>query len=329
MLTRELLHTTESSILHRPDLEKFPAVAAGARERRATCSGVAWFGGYHLAVVNLYGQHLRIYRYQPADGGGPASLALLQEVAQDIDYPEDVAVSPDGALLAVTHSLTLQHVVSLFALDPVTFRVRPGGTSLRRCQVGQGYHGVNFSPDSRHLVVTEISHPGFIEVLPMGSRTGSRGCFLENRRDPLRPKSVAISPDGKFAAVPLGIGPGLKAPASGPGGVVAVHRFDAQSGLLEAESLVEYQGMGAQLANMDMSVFLPGHDAPYTFLVADTGCDTLACFEFDAARLTLTRAADYTDGLSFPHGVDVSADGRFVAITNYGDDTLCIARVGH
>jgi hypothetical protein len=30
---------------------------------------------------------------------------------------------------------------------------------------------------------------------------------------------------------------------------------------------------------------------------------------------------------SFPHGIDASADGRFVAITNYGDDTLRIMRL--
>jgi hypothetical protein len=49
--------------------------------------------------------------------------------------------------------------------------------------------------------------------------------------------------------------------------------------------------------------------------------------EFDAQRQTLVAAGIFADGLSFPHDVDVSADGRFAAIANYGDDSLRIARV--
>jgi hypothetical protein len=40
----------------------------------------------------------------------------------------------------------------------------------------------------------------------------------------------------------------------------------------------------------------------------------------DAGRRRRVR-----DGLSFPHDVDVSADGKFAAIANYGDDSVRIA----
>ena len=57
---------------------------------------------YHLAVVNLYGNHLRIYRFQPGDGsdGAAPRLELLHEMTESVCCPEEVAVSPDGKLIA-------------------------------------------------------------------------------------------------------------------------------------------------------------------------------------------------------------------------------------
>jgi 6-phosphogluconolactonase (cycloisomerase 2 family) len=53
----------------------------------------------------------------------------------------------------------------------------------------------------------------------------------------------------------------------------------------------------------------------------------ITAFEFDAEAATLAFIGVFATGLSFPHGLDASADGKFVAVTNYGDDTLRIDRV--
>jgi hypothetical protein len=98
-----LSHVTERSILQAPNIAEFIPFAVAGRARRATCSGVAWFKGYHLAVVNLYGGHLRVYRFHPGDrDAASARLELLHEISDGIESPEDVAVSPDGKLLAGT-----------------------------------------------------------------------------------------------------------------------------------------------------------------------------------------------------------------------------------
>jgi 6-phosphogluconolactonase (cycloisomerase 2 family) len=52
----------------------------------------------------------------------------------------------------------------------------------------------------------------------------------------------------------------------------------------------------------------------------------VTAFAFRTNDHSLTFLGVFQDGLTFPHGVDVSADGKFVAITNYGDDTLRIFR---
>ena len=147
-----LLHVTERSILDEPNLDKYRPLAVGGRARHATCSGVAWFRGYHLAVVNLYGQHLRVYRFDPGDGAqeGVPRLELLHETKTEGSYPEDVAAAPNGRMLAIAHSMSKDIGVTLHAIDPISLMPNAGKV-IRR---GPHFHGLSFSPDSRHLAFT-------------------------------------------------------------------------------------------------------------------------------------------------------------------------------
>ena len=124
-----LSHVSERSVLHDPNVAGLEPFTVAGRKRLATCSGVAWFRGHHLAVVNLYGGHLRVYRFHPGGDGsatGPR-LELLHEMTEGLAYPEDVAVSPDGNLLAVTHSMSDDLGVSLHPIDTVSLAPgRPG-----------------------------------------------------------------------------------------------------------------------------------------------------------------------------------------------------------
>ena len=107
-----------------------------------------------------------------------------------------------------------------------------------------------------------------------------------------------------------------------------IHRFDAASGVIAPEPLAELKGEGMSLATTDMCTFLPTKSGTnYPIAVVDQSADAILAFEFDAEKETLVAAGVFADGLSFPHDVAVSADGQFVAITNYGDDTLRIARI--
>jgi hypothetical protein len=324
-----LSHVMEESILQRQNVGDFVPFAVAGRMRRATCSGVAWFRGYHLAVVNLYGGHLRVYRFRPGEPPElPARLELLHEVAHGIEFPEDVAVSPDGTLLAIGHALSKRCGVTLFAIDPQSLAPKTPAESVR---VGDGllaFHGVNFSPDSRHLVMCEITNPGYVEVVRVTSRSRERTCLLPNGLAPLKPKSAAISHDGRFAAIAMGLNGTPNRGALPCGGRVRVHRFDAANGIIAAEPIAEFKPPDLALAALDLCTFAPtAPDEPYRILVVDQGVDAVFSFEFDPEDRTIGRSGVFADRLSFPHGVDVSADGRFVAFSNYGDDSVRIDRV--
>lgn len=318
-----LSHVTERSILD-GDLTRYRPLAIGDRPRWATCSGVAWFRGHHLAVVNLYGEHLRVYRFHPGDvaSGTAPRLELLHERTHGFCYPEDVAAAPNGRLLAVTHSMGDDFGVTLHAVDPVSLAPKAPGKMLR---LGAYFHGLSFSPDSRHVAFTDIGRTGSVEVMRVGSLFRRRTCLLENRHGELKPKSVAFSPDGQFAVI--GLSPNAGVAGVVAGAMLSIHRFDAARGVIEPEPVAELDDLGIQPAGLEICAFLPRMPGPtYGILTTNQAADVVTAFEFRPAERRLAFLGVFQDGLTFPHGIDVSADGEFVAVTNYGDDTLRIVR---
>jgi DNA-binding beta-propeller fold protein YncE len=320
-----LSHVTERSILDEPNLDKYRPLAVGGRVRRATCSGVAWFRGYHLAVVNLYGQHLRVYRFHPGDGARESvpRLVLLHERKTKGSYPEDVAAAPNGRMLAITHSMSKDVGVTLHAIDPISIMPNAGKV-IRR---GPYSHGLSFSPDSRHLAFTEIGPIGYVEVVRVSSWFRRRTCVLENRHSPLKPKSVAFSRDGRFAAVGLSMNASEQAGDVVSAAMLSIHRFNAARGIIESHPVAELREVGVWPAGLEICAFLPNEpDQSYVVLTTNQVADVVTAFEFRADDRSLAFVGVFLDGLTFPHGVDVSTDGTFVAVTNYGDDTLRIVR---
>lgn len=321
-----LSHQMERSVLNGPERDTLVPYMIGGRRRLATCSGVAWFRGYHLAVVNVYGGHLRVYRFHPGgEHEGTPRLELLHDMRRGVHCPEDVAVSGDGCLAAVTHSLSDDLGVTLHRLDPVSLEPDPDGENLRHGRLGSAFHGVSFSPDSRHLALCDIGNPGYVEVMHVESRQSA--CVLENRYAPLKPKGIAFSPDGRFFAIAGGFN-GRPDGASPAGGFLSIHRFHAAEGVIDGEALARYDGPEEILPCPELAAFLPlSSGKRHTLLLCDQTADAVRTFEFDQDRGSLAYVGDFATGLSFPHGLAVSADGRFAAITNYGDDTVRIARV--
>ena len=245
-------HVSEHSVLNEIEARGLVPYVVAGRKRFATCSGVAWFRGHHLAVVNLYGGHLRVYRFDPGGDGARPQLTMRHQMSDNLAYPEDVAASPDGSLLAVSHSMSDKHGISLHSIDPTSLAPRPTQEMLR---VGRAFHGLSFSPDSRFLAFTEVGTPGYVEVARTDS--GARASRLENLYAPLKPKGVAISPDGRFVVLALAPNVLREGEATASGGMLAVHRFDAEGGIIAPKAVAEICSTAAAPYAVESCTILP------------------------------------------------------------------------
>jgi hypothetical protein len=321
-------HISERSVLGRLG-DSFIPHMIGGRSRFATCSGVAWLPGHHLAVVNLYGQTLRIYRLEHWDHG--YGLTLLHESSEGLSYPEVIAATPKGDLLAVSHSMSAIHGISLHDVD---VRSQAPGMVGKMLRSGSSFHGLCFSPDSRHLAYTDIGAPGFVEVAHVES--GACTSRIDNPYFPLKPKAVALSSDSRFAVVAYAPNAlnlahatsAQKEKGTDSGSLLAVYGFDPANGVIEPEPLATIFGMTNQLGVVDGCTIMPSVPGrPLRILAADQANDFVSAHDFDPQTLTLSCAGIFATGLSFPHDVAPSQDGSFIAVANYGNDSVSIFEV--
>ena len=150
---------------------------------------------------------------------------------------------------------------------------------------------------------------------------------MRPRHASMKPKSVAFSHDGRFAVIAMALNVTPAPGTAASDGLLSVHRFDAARGVI-GDALAEMHGADTALVTMELCTFLPSSSGtPYRILAANQGADMVTAFTFDPGARTLALTGIFAGGLSFPHGVDACADGRFVAVTTYGDDSVHIARV--
>lgn len=316
-----VVHRSERSILDLPDsLTRFPPYSALGRQRQATCSGVAWLPGERLAVVNLYGQHLRIYRLGLDRDGRPRGLELLHE-RDGVAFPETLAASADGRLLAICHSLSLEAGLSLQCLDE---GFRPAGPArmLRIGQPGNAYHGIALSPDGSFLACGRIGTSACVELIRLSDLQPTWHRSLSDGL-PGQPKAMGFTPDGRHLVIGHANLVQREHDARLSPACIAVHAFDADSGCLSAEPLLQRRLEGSEAAfleSLDIRA-LPGTRA-LEVLVSIQAADRIQRFELDLTARRLRPAGIALAGVSFAHGVSVSRDGAWLAATSYGADSL-------
>jgi 6-phosphogluconolactonase (cycloisomerase 2 family) len=144
-----------------------------------------------------------------------------------------------------------------------------------------------------------------------------------NRLVPLKPTGVTFAPNGTFVAVCYAVTAGSRSRHQGS---LEVYRFTPEKGIafpavssgrwglgLGAPDDVCYFGDGAHLA------------------LANQAEDSVAIVGADEATGALGRCEillrDAGTALNFPHGCHVSPDSRYLAVANYGSDTVTVYSV--
>ncbi len=292
------------------------------RGRYATCGSVAWFHGEYIATVSLLGRALNTYHFDKENG----TLTLFQSLRHlpSLAGPECAATSPDGRLLAVADMT--KGTVTIFAINQETHLVDVQPLTVIHHPNDSKAHGVCFSPCSRFLAYTTIDSRNFVRLyrIERNQENVHAEPFqnVENKQRWLVPKGVDFSPNGRYIAVCYG--PNASATRKQrTGGSLHMYAFDDEHGIdLKSRSVGSKQL--ALVGPDDVKFFRCGSHV----ILMEQGTDEGAVVEVDqetgAVGQRVAALTNEYSQLSFPHGAGFTDCGTYLAIANYGNDSVSI-----
>ncbi len=277
----------------------------GNRARFAHCSAVKFIDSSLFVAVSLIGQRLYLVRFD-ADGGSGEIVTTLHTTNGLRDVSVDL-IDYDGAGRIITancehSSLTIYRLTGdRIELEDV---VIVGESESRYC------HGAKFVPGRPDLVCASVT-TGRPEVVFLSLETRLQvDAFVD---EGWMPKDVTFIDDRRMAVVSMQQNVGQDPRV--------LHQTKV------ALVTLDFDGRGHRITD---EMVIPNATADGCHLhqgklmIVNQADDAVMTFEIHEGRLR--RLADMA-GFSFPHGVDVSPDGRFMAVANYGTNTISIRRL--
>lgn len=299
------------------------------RKRYSTCTDVAWINNNrHLAVLNFANDSLQIYEFNR----NSYSLKLIQNLdnknGMQLHEPDKFSFSPNGLFLANTNNKKGYFSVNLYQIDPQTQLINPKPIQIIKHD-NYRFHGIRFSTNSKYLICTTIGDPGNILVYKLkNSKNGTATLKLvhqmKNPYFPLKPKSINFSKDGSLMiACFSGNAGSLKSKAVG---ALAVYNFDNNTGKIDTKPVCEFKGRPEISFTDDVSF---SQDEKSSFIVLPSQLnDTIVFFPFDRNKKQIDKKfftfSNPKAQISYPHGIALSSDNKFLAVSHYGDDKVTI-----
>ena len=279
----------------------------GNRARFAHCSGVKFIDRSRLVAVSLIGQRLYLVRFDTDN-----NTSEIVTTTHTTDGRQDVGVDLidfDGTdrILAANcehSSLSLYRLTGdRIELEDV---ISAGAPGERYC------HGAKFVRGRPDLVCAAVT-TGRPEVAFLSLNTRLQVDAFSD--EGWVPKDVAFIDNRRMAVVFMRqvIDQDPRVTHHAKVALVDLHFTDDGNGHHLADELV-----------------LPGatadgcHVHGGTLFIADQAHD--AVLQFDVSEGRFRRLADMV-GFSFPHSMDVSPDGAFLAVANYGSNVVSIRRL--
>ncbi len=306
---------TPDSILQ--NKQNYKPLLFGKRWRYGTCTGVAWFHDTYLATLNLYGEKINTYKF---DEETKTFNSVQQVQNQSLDYPEQMNVSPDGIVLVISNVKKEPSIINFYTIDLQTHHINP--TPFLTIPARGLVHNLRFSPDGRYFLYSSFDDEKSLCIYKVVRdsetiqlvhiNTYASGFTL------LKTKAVNFTQDSNY--IVRGYALSLKESQKRPlESLLVVHRFysDGSIGELVSSAKGNWALEDMVLAQNDSAI-----------IISDQANDSLYQYSFNPITGQIGDGqpiAQTPEGqLSFPHGLGISQNGRYLAVTNYGNDSVNI-----
>ena len=304
---------TPNSILKDPPLEK--ARYAGQNPRLATCSDVCWFPeGTHLAAVGLLNPTISVYRFE-----SPTLQWIRTFSNQDglnLDDPEKLMFSPDNKfIIALSHDNLKFFPVEGTSLTPSpVYSIGEVGDDL--------LHGAAFSLNGTYLAYVTADKLGKIRLYKKKNRQYKLIQSISNSMLPMKPKGILFSPDNRFVAICFSLNVDKKKCESSS--LLAIYSFNLTQERIQEKPI----STSSQSGGFEAIAFSPDCTEIYS---TDQVYHRILKYPFDPKTGLLGSVETALENpeacLSFPHGLNFSPNGKFLAVSNYGDDKITLYQV--
>ncbi len=326
------VYTPNSILEHKIDYK--PLFLGPKRKRYATCTGAAWFHEDYLAVLNLYGEKLISYTFDREKKVFTMLQQIDNEQGAQLSHPEQLAISSDGTLLAISNSRISN--IQFYTIDKTTHLIDPKPIfTLPACDL---VHNLRFTSDGTYFACGTFDYDAAVRIYKLVHNAG--GLHLElvykeqsDRSKFLRVKGINFTQDNRYAVIAYSPGIGdanrqlkLNKPALC---MIQTRSFCQDGSLGEVISSISIEGN----ATIEDIAFL-NHDS--AVVVTDQFNDQLYIYPFNAKTGQMENDCMVMQNpymqLSFPHGMAVSQDGTYqdsayLVVTNYGDDKFNLYQI--
>lgn len=288
---------------------------AANRPRYSTCGGVSWLSDNRLVSVNMQGCFIQIYEF--SNEGLTALTPLFRydnTHGMDLARPENIGISRSGQIITIPNMSSGK--VQFYFTDSCEGIIPFPVMTI----AGNRAHGTRFSQDDRFLAYASTGDCGvsIYSIFPKPALVMKTGVLSP----PMKPKSMDFSLDGRFIVIGSCINLTDKEGTSS--GIISVYPFDSKTGKIGANRVSETK----VIDSVETLVFHP--DGTH-FFTTDQINDRIYGHRFNTSsgeiEATWIALAGKSSELFLPHGLDFSPDGRYLAISNYGDDKVTIHEV--
>lgn len=314
--------STPNSILNRKE-NYIPAYVCD-RQRYGTCTGAAWFHDNHLAVLNLYGKKIIIYKFNPEEKKFDTIQEINNQLGAKLTNSENLTVSPDGSLLALCSDGPCPGL-KIYTINPETHMIHP--EPIFSLPAKDLVHNVKFASDGKHLAYVTFHNDDSIVIYRVHADRDSLNlqltCTKKNTLKLMKAKAIGFTKNNKFVVVAYSL-PLHDSQKNQLESLLVSYEFDNKNGIVGNPVCSIKQALCIEdlaLLHDDSALILSNQDK-----------DVVRIYEFDKYNGQIVdEGYDVLQNpeaqLSFPHGIAVSQDEKYLVVANYGDDKFNLYQI--